>query len=129
MYLSSTADICCDWANHAYIKFKQQAVASVVHGSHGRLLDSTLSSPHWGGRGRYSVSDLFLMPASFPSCPALKGSKYQLLHHSATQLSIRMPNVTLQDEGVYKCLQYGSSVRTKHVKVIVLGMFPPPPWA
>ncbi|CAO2635390.1 Cytotoxic and regulatory T-cell molecule [Lemmus lemmus] len=56
----------------------------------------------------------------FNQHPALKGSKYQLLHHSATQLSIRMPNVTLQDEGVYKCLQYGSYVRTKHVKVIVL---------
>ncbi|XP_038179934.1 cytotoxic and regulatory T-cell molecule isoform X2 [Arvicola amphibius] len=56
----------------------------------------------------------------FNQHPALKGSKYQLLHHSATQLSIRMPNVTLQDEGVYKCLQYGSHVRTKHVKVIVL---------
>ncbi|XP_041513544.1 cytotoxic and regulatory T-cell molecule [Microtus oregoni] len=56
----------------------------------------------------------------FNQHPALKGSKYQLLHHSATQLSIRMPNVTLQDEGMYKCLQYGSYVRTKHVKVIVL---------
>lgn len=80
--------------------------------------------PALGRRVRHSVSKLFLIPASFPSCAALKGSKYQLLHHSATQLSIRMPNVTLRDEGVYKCLQYGSHVRTKHVKVIVLGMFP-----
>ncbi|XP_057624089.1 cytotoxic and regulatory T-cell molecule isoform X2 [Chionomys nivalis] len=56
----------------------------------------------------------------FNQHPALKGSKYQLLHHSATQLSIRMSSITLQDEGVYKCLQYGSHVRTKHVKVIVL---------
>nr|XP_015855204.2 cytotoxic and regulatory T-cell molecule isoform X1 [Peromyscus maniculatus bairdii] len=53
--------------------------------------------------------------------PALKSSKYQLLHHSATELSIRVPNVTLQDEGVYKCLHYESSVRTKkQVRVIVL---------
>uniref|UniRef100_A0A8C8Z259 Cytotoxic and regulatory T cell molecule n=1 Tax=Prolemur simus TaxID=1328070 RepID=A0A8C8Z259_PROSS len=51
---------------------------------------------------------------------ALKNSRYQLLHHSASQLSIRVPNVTLQDEGVYKCLHYSNSVSTKEVKVIVL---------
>ncbi|XP_059122829.1 cytotoxic and regulatory T-cell molecule isoform X1 [Peromyscus eremicus] len=56
----------------------------------------------------------------FNQHPALKSSKYQLLHHSATELSIRVPNVTLQDEGLYKCLHYGSSVRTKQVRVIVL---------
>ena len=32
-----------------------------------------------------------------------------------------MLNVTQHDEGVYKCLHYGKSVRTKEVKVIVLG--------
>ncbi|XP_013010840.2 cytotoxic and regulatory T-cell molecule isoform X1 [Cavia porcellus] len=52
--------------------------------------------------------------------PALKDSRYQLLHHSATQLSIQVANVTVQDEGVYKCLQYGNSVSTKEVRVIVL---------
>ncbi|XP_055129509.2 cytotoxic and regulatory T-cell molecule [Symphalangus syndactylus] len=52
--------------------------------------------------------------------PAFKNSKYQLLHHSANQLSISVPNVTLQDEGVYKCLRYSDSVSTKEVKVIVL---------
>uniref|UniRef100_A0A8C5XBU6 Cytotoxic and regulatory T cell molecule n=1 Tax=Microcebus murinus TaxID=30608 RepID=A0A8C5XBU6_MICMU len=51
---------------------------------------------------------------------AFKHSKYQLLHHSASQLSIRVPNVTLQDEGVYKCLRYSNSVSTKEVKVMVL---------
>ncbi|XP_036047499.1 cytotoxic and regulatory T-cell molecule isoform X2 [Onychomys torridus] len=56
----------------------------------------------------------------FNQHPALKSSKYQLLHHSTTQLSISVPNVTLQDEGMYKCLHYGSSVRTKQVRVIVL---------
>ncbi|XP_028722133.1 cytotoxic and regulatory T-cell molecule [Peromyscus leucopus] len=57
----------------------------------------------------------------FNQHPALKSSKYQLLHHSATELSIRVPNVTLQDEGVYKCLHYESSVRMKkQVRVIVL---------
>ncbi|CAH6863816.1 cytotoxic and regulatory T-cell molecule [Phodopus roborovskii] len=56
----------------------------------------------------------------FNQYPALKGSKYHLLHHSPTQLSISVPNVTVQDEGVYKCLHYGSSVRTKQVRVTVL---------
>ncbi|EHB12060.1 Cytotoxic and regulatory T-cell molecule [Heterocephalus glaber] len=52
--------------------------------------------------------------------PAFKNSRYQLLHHSATQLSISVPSVTLQDEGMYKCLHYSDSVSTKEVKVIVL---------
>ncbi|XP_008824248.1 cytotoxic and regulatory T-cell molecule isoform X2 [Nannospalax galili] len=56
----------------------------------------------------------------FNEHPALKNSKYQLLHRSATQLSITVPNVTLQDEGVYKCLHYSNSVSTKQVRVIVL---------
>ncbi|XP_023500802.2 cytotoxic and regulatory T-cell molecule isoform X2 [Equus caballus] len=51
---------------------------------------------------------------------ALKNSKYQLLHHAPNQLSIGVPNVTQQDEGVYKCLHYSKPVRTKEVKVIVL---------
>ncbi|MBV98278.1 Cytotoxic and regulatory T-cell molecule, partial [Eschrichtius robustus] len=57
----------------------------------------------------------------FSEHPALKNSKYQLLHYSSNQLAIRVLNVTQQDEGVYKCLHYGTSVRTKEVKVIVLG--------
>ncbi|KAM9080030.1 cytotoxic and regulatory T-cell molecule [Megaptera novaeangliae] len=56
----------------------------------------------------------------FSEHPALKNSKYQLLHYSSNQLAIRVLNVTQQDEGVYKCLHYGTSVRTKEVKVIVL---------
>ncbi|KAF5921443.1 hypothetical protein HPG69_019494 [Diceros bicornis minor] len=52
--------------------------------------------------------------------PAFKNSKYQLLHHSTNQLSIIVPNITQQDEGVYKCLHYSKPVRTKQVKVIVL---------
>ncbi|KAG8522275.1 Cytotoxic and regulatory T-cell molecule [Galemys pyrenaicus] len=51
---------------------------------------------------------------------ALKDSKYQLLHHSTHQLSISVTNVTQQDEGVYKCLHYSITVRTKEVEVIVL---------
>ncbi|XP_075403957.1 cytotoxic and regulatory T-cell molecule [Tenrec ecaudatus] len=57
----------------------------------------------------------------FNDQPALKNSKYQLLHHSTHQLSIGVPNVTLHDEGVYTCLHYGpDSVRTKAVNVAVL---------
>ncbi|KAM9768093.1 cytotoxic and regulatory T-cell molecule isoform 3-T3 [Dama dama] len=56
----------------------------------------------------------------FNEQPALKSSRYQLLHHSSDQLSISVLNVTQHDEGVYKCLHYGKSVRTKEVKVIVL---------
>ncbi|XP_039730654.1 cytotoxic and regulatory T-cell molecule isoform X1 [Pteropus medius] len=52
--------------------------------------------------------------------PALKNSKYQLLHHSPNQLFISVTNVTPQDEGTYKCLHYSNSVRTKEMKVIVL---------
>ncbi|GAB1294091.1 Cytotoxic and regulatory T-cell molecule [Apodemus speciosus] len=51
---------------------------------------------------------------------SLKNSKYRLLHHSATQLSISISNVTLREEGVYTCLQYGSSVKRKQVRVTVL---------
>ena len=62
-----------------------------------------------------------LITALVPSCAALKSSKYQLLHHSSDQLSISVLNVTQHDEGAYKCLHYGKSVRIKEVKVIVLG--------
>ncbi|XP_036209962.1 cytotoxic and regulatory T-cell molecule [Myotis myotis] len=52
---------------------------------------------------------------------ALKNTKYQLLHHSPNELSIRVANVTPHDEGVYTCLHYSRSVRkTKAVKVVVL---------
>ncbi|XP_006834058.1 PREDICTED: cytotoxic and regulatory T-cell molecule [Chrysochloris asiatica] len=57
----------------------------------------------------------------FNDQPALKSSKYQLVHYSSNQLSIRIPNITLQDEGVYKCSHYSSTfVRTKEVNVTVL---------
>ncbi|XP_072469015.1 cytotoxic and regulatory T-cell molecule [Notamacropus eugenii] len=56
----------------------------------------------------------------FNKHPALKNRKYQLLQHSNEQLTISIRNVTLQDEGVYKCLYYSKPVRTKEVNVIVL---------
>ncbi|EPQ02076.1 Cytotoxic and regulatory T-cell molecule [Myotis brandtii] len=52
---------------------------------------------------------------------SLKNNKYQLLHHSPNELSIRVANVTPHDEGMYTCLHYSRSVRTtKAVKVVVL---------
>ncbi|KAM4827863.1 cytotoxic and regulatory T-cell molecule [Thomomys bottae] len=56
----------------------------------------------------------------FNEHPALKNSRYQLLHRSATQLSIRVPHASLKDEGVYACLRYGHTVSTRNVKVLVL---------
>ncbi|KAK2499656.1 hypothetical protein MC885_005412 [Smutsia gigantea] len=71
-----------------------------------------------------STSLQWLAPSGFTiflnEQPALKNSKYQLLHYSSTQLSISVPNVTQQDEGMYKCLHYSDSVRTKEVEVVVL---------
>ncbi|XP_028689927.2 cytotoxic and regulatory T-cell molecule isoform X1 [Macaca mulatta] len=73
---------------------------------------------------RKSSSLQWLTPSGFTiflnEYPAFKNSRYQLLHHSANQLSISVSNITLQDEGVYKCLHYSDSVSTKEVKVIVL---------
>ncbi|XP_048196720.1 cytotoxic and regulatory T-cell molecule [Perognathus longimembris pacificus] len=56
----------------------------------------------------------------FNEHPALKNSQYQLLHHSATELSIRVPHASLRDEGVYTCLHYSRRVSTQSVKVVVL---------
>ncbi|XP_069874341.1 cytotoxic and regulatory T-cell molecule-like [Dipodomys merriami] len=55
----------------------------------------------------------------FNEHPALKDSRYQLLHHSATQLYLRVPRASLQDEGVYTCLRYSHTVSTQRVQVVV----------
>ncbi|XP_064124999.1 cytotoxic and regulatory T-cell molecule isoform X2 [Loxodonta africana] len=57
----------------------------------------------------------------FNDHPALKNSRYQLVHHSANELSISLPNITVQDEGTYKCLSYSNtSVKTMEIEVAVL---------
>ncbi|XP_074071401.1 cytotoxic and regulatory T-cell molecule [Macrotis lagotis] len=56
----------------------------------------------------------------FDKHPVLRNQKYQLLHYSSHQLTINIMNVTLQDEGVYKCLHYSKPVRSKEMKVIVI---------
>lgn len=60
---------------------------------------------------------------TLPPHTALKNTKYQLLHHSPNELSIRVANVTPHDEGVYTCLHYSSSVSTKAMKLVVLGEY------
>ncbi|XP_074158799.1 cytotoxic and regulatory T-cell molecule isoform X4 [Sminthopsis crassicaudata] len=56
----------------------------------------------------------------FDKHPVLKNQKYQLLNYSNGQLTISISNVTLHDEGVYKCLHYTKPVKTKEVNVIIL---------
>ncbi|XP_076968136.1 cytotoxic and regulatory T-cell molecule [Tamandua tetradactyla] len=99
--------------------FLTNATETVVLGEGQTLtLDCVTSQP--------TASLQWLAPSGFTiflnEHPALKNTKYQLLHHSPSQLSISVLNVTLQDEGVYKCLHYSNFVRTKEVKVIVLAI-------
>ncbi|XP_054251544.1 cytotoxic and regulatory T-cell molecule [Indicator indicator] len=51
---------------------------------------------------------------------ALRDQRYKLLHHSAEELSIQLSNVTVQDEGVYKCFCYGIPFKSKNKTVEVL---------
>ncbi|NXX42249.1 CRTAM protein, partial [Tricholaema leucomelas] len=51
---------------------------------------------------------------------ALRDKRYKLIHHSADELSIQLSNITVQDEGVYKCFCYGSPFKSKNKTVEVL---------
>ncbi|NXN07233.1 CRTAM protein, partial [Indicator maculatus] len=51
---------------------------------------------------------------------ALRDQRYKLLHHSTEELSIQLSNVTVQDEGVYKCFCYGIPFKSKNKTVEVL---------
>ncbi|XP_054988158.1 cytotoxic and regulatory T-cell molecule [Sorex araneus] len=83
----------------------------------GRPLELHCTAPH-------NTSLQWLAPSGFTiflnEHSALRSPKYQLLHRSPGQLSVRLVNTSQEDEGVYKCLQYGDSVRTKEVRVAVL---------
>ncbi|XP_064029156.1 cytotoxic and regulatory T-cell molecule [Pogoniulus pusillus] len=57
---------------------------------------------------------------------ALRDQRYKLIHHSADELSIQLSNITVQDEGVYKCFCYGSPFKSKNKTVEVLAAPPPP---
>ncbi|XP_072211143.1 cytotoxic and regulatory T-cell molecule [Excalfactoria chinensis] len=51
---------------------------------------------------------------------ALKDQRYKLIHYSEDELSIRLTNVTVHDEGVYKCFYYGTPFKSKMTTVEVL---------
>ncbi|KAM6238232.1 cytotoxic and regulatory T-cell molecule [Porphyrio hochstetteri] len=50
----------------------------------------------------------------------LKDQRYELTHCSEDELSIRLSNVTVQDEGVYKCLYYSIPFQSENTAVKVL---------
>ncbi|KAM6044678.1 cytotoxic and regulatory T-cell molecule [Theristicus caerulescens] len=51
---------------------------------------------------------------------ALRDQRYKLIHHSKDELSIQLSNVTVHDEGVYKCFYYGTPFKSKNKTVEVL---------
>ncbi|KAM6234435.1 cytotoxic and regulatory T-cell molecule isoform 1-T1 [Spheniscus humboldti] len=51
---------------------------------------------------------------------ALRDQRYKLIHYSKDELSIQLSNVTVHDEGVYKCLYYGIPFKSKNKTVEVL---------
>ncbi|XP_032057949.1 cytotoxic and regulatory T-cell molecule [Aythya fuligula] len=50
----------------------------------------------------------------------LRDQRYKLIHYSKDELSIRLSNVTVHDEGVYKCFYYGTPFKVKTTTVKVL---------
>ncbi|NXI88419.1 CRTAM protein, partial [Rhipidura dahli] len=50
----------------------------------------------------------------------LRDQRYKLLHYSKDELSIQLPNVTVQDEGIYKCFYYSRHVKKKSQNVEIL---------
>nr|XP_056716841.1 cytotoxic and regulatory T-cell molecule [Euleptes europaea] len=50
----------------------------------------------------------------------LKDKRYKLINSSTDHLSIRISNITTDDEGLYTCDHYGATVTTKVVNVTVL---------
>ncbi|KFQ22467.1 Cytotoxic and regulatory T-cell molecule, partial [Merops nubicus] len=50
----------------------------------------------------------------------LRDQRYKLIHYSRDEFSIQLSNVTVHDEGVYKCLYYGIPFRSKNKTVEVL---------
>ncbi|NXD66990.1 CRTAM protein, partial [Eolophus roseicapillus] len=51
---------------------------------------------------------------------ALRDQRYRLIHYSKDELSIQLSNVTVHDEGVYKCFYYGIPFKSKNKTVKVL---------
>ncbi|XP_010721954.1 cytotoxic and regulatory T-cell molecule isoform X2 [Meleagris gallopavo] len=51
---------------------------------------------------------------------ALRDLRYKLTHYSEDELSIRLSNVTVRDEGIYKCFYYSTPFKSKMTTVEVL---------
>ncbi|NXK11645.1 CRTAM protein, partial [Herpetotheres cachinnans] len=51
---------------------------------------------------------------------ALRDQRYKLIHFSKDELTIQLSNVTVHDEGVYKCFYYGIPFKSKNKTVEVL---------
>uniref|UniRef100_A0A8C3L5L4 Cytotoxic and regulatory T cell molecule n=1 Tax=Chrysolophus pictus TaxID=9089 RepID=A0A8C3L5L4_CHRPC len=49
-----------------------------------------------------------------------KDPRYKLTHYSEDELSIRLSNVTVHDEGIYKCFYYSTPFKSKMTTVEVL---------
>ncbi|NWZ33763.1 CRTAM protein, partial [Brachypodius atriceps] len=50
----------------------------------------------------------------------LRDQRYKLLRHSRDELSIQLPNVTVQDEGIYSCFYYSRHFKSKSQNVEIL---------
>ncbi|XP_068028063.1 cytotoxic and regulatory T-cell molecule [Anomalospiza imberbis] len=50
----------------------------------------------------------------------LRDQRYKLLHYSKDELSIQLSNLTVQDEGIYKCFYYSRHVQNKSQNVEIL---------
>ncbi|XP_062464801.1 cytotoxic and regulatory T-cell molecule isoform X2 [Pezoporus occidentalis] len=51
---------------------------------------------------------------------ALRDQRHKLIHYSKDELSIQLSNITVHDEGVYKCFYYGIPFKSKNKTVKVL---------
>ncbi|NXD82359.1 CRTAM protein, partial [Halcyon senegalensis] len=51
---------------------------------------------------------------------ALRDQRYKLIHYSKDEFSIQLSNITVHDEGVYKCFYYGIPFKSKNKTIEVL---------
>ncbi|XP_026719380.1 cytotoxic and regulatory T-cell molecule [Athene cunicularia] len=74
--------------------------------------------------GDHSSARQWLNPHGFAiflnSQRALRDQRYKLIHYSKDELSIQLSNVTVHDEGVYKCFYYSIPFKNKTTAVNVL---------
>ncbi|NXH88661.1 CRTAM protein, partial [Edolisoma coerulescens] len=56
----------------------------------------------------------------FLSLAVLRDQRYKLLRYSKDELSIQLSNVTVQDEGIYRCFYYSSHFKRKSQNVEIL---------